>query len=90
MSVEEFLPDYEGILILLTGPQSNETVVLKCNCGKKGFETKITANTQGTFIAAVQTHVKGKKSGTFEFELKAQSCKMGMQLPWGKGADKLQ
>jgi len=90
LSVEELMPDYGGILILLSGLQSNEAVVLKCNCGKNGHETKGTANTQGTFIAAIETGVKGKQSGTFEFELKAQSCKIGMQIPWGKGADKLQ
>jgi hypothetical protein len=90
LSVEELMIDYEGILILLKGLQSNEAIVLKCNCGKKGHETKGTADAQGTFIAAVDTRVKGKQSGTFEFELKAQSCKIGMQVPWGKGADKLQ
>jgi len=36
LSVEELLLDYEGILILLTGLQPNEAIVLKCNCGKKG------------------------------------------------------
>ena len=90
LAVEEILPAYAGILIQLSGLQSNEAVVLKCNCGKKGHETKATASDKGLFIAAVATGVRGKQSGTFEFELRAQSCKIGMQIPWGNGAEKFQ
>jgi hypothetical protein len=90
LSVEEIIPAYAGILIHLSGLQSNETVVLKCNCGKKGYETKGTADEKGIFKAAVETGVKGKQSGTFEFELKAQSCKVGMQIPWGRATEKFQ
>ena len=90
LSVVEIIPAYAGILITLSGLQSNEAVVLKCNCGNKGYETKGTADEKGIFKAAVQTGVKGKQSGTLEFELKAQSCKVGMQIPWGKGAEKFQ
>jgi len=90
LAVEEILPAYAGILIQLSGLQSNEAVVLKCNCGKKGHETKAAANKEGRFIAAVATAIKGKQSGTFEFELKAQSCQIGMQIPWGTGTEKFQ
>jgi hypothetical protein len=90
LSVEEIIPVYLGILLRVSGLQSNEAVVLKCNCGRKGHETKGTADDKGVFNAAVETGVKGKQSGTFEFELKAESCKIGMQIPWGKGSEKFQ
>ena len=90
LSVAELIPNYAGILIEVSGLQPNEALKLDYGSDKKMRKTKDKADDKGTFRAAVSTGIKGQVSGTFEFELVAQSCRIGVELPWGEGSDKFQ
>jgi hypothetical protein len=90
LNVEELLPNYAAVLITVTGLQPNETVDVDYKSEKKGGKLKDTANAKGIYAVAVGTGIKGKLAGTLEFNATAQSCKIGIEVPWGVGSMKRQ
>ena len=90
LSVEELIPSYAGVLVVVSGLQPNEALVMECGCEKKVRKINDTADAQGIYRVAASTGVKGKRSGIFELKVMAQSCKIGIELPWGQGSERLQ
>ncbi|MFZ3215121.1 MAG: hypothetical protein WA192_03590 [Candidatus Acidiferrales bacterium] len=90
LSVVQLIPSYAGVLIIVSGLQPNEALVTEYGSEKKMRKTKDAADAKGTFRAAASTGIKGKRTGIFEFNVIAQSCKIAVELPWGRGSDKFQ
>jgi hypothetical protein len=90
LNVEEIMLNFAAVLITVTGLQPNETVEATYKSEKKGGKLKDVADAKGTYSAAVATGVKGKSAGIFEFQVAAQSCKIGIEFPWGEGSMKAQ
>jgi hypothetical protein len=90
LSVEELIPSYAGVLVVVSGLQPNEALVMECGCEKKVRKKNDTADAKGIYRVAASTGIKGKRSGIFELKVMAQSCKIGIELPWGQGSEKFQ
>ena len=86
LSVVETAPYYFGVLIRVTGFQPEEELTIETRSGKEGAQSKAKADTQGSYNAGLLPFVKGKRSGKASFVVKGQSCKIGIEFPWGDGS----
>jgi hypothetical protein len=83
LSVEQIIPDYAAVLITVSGLQPNEALVIAYGSEKKVRKTRDAADAKETRLVAVSTVIKGRPSGIFQFKVLAQSCEIGIELPWG-------
>lgn len=90
LSAIELAPHYTGVQILVTGLRPNEAVNVETQSENEGGQVKGVANADGVYNAAVFPAVKGKDSGKARFAVNAQSCKVGIEFPWGQGTQKFQ
>ena len=83
-------PYYLGIFIGVTGLQANEELEIDQSSENEGASTKAKADDQGKYNAGMFPLVKGKRQGTARFLVKAKSCSIGIEFPWGEGSQQYQ
>jgi hypothetical protein len=82
--------NYYGVFIGITGLQPGEDLVIDTHSDSEGGGRKGKATDQGTYDSALFPFVKGKRSGRVRFNVKANSCNVSVELPWGEGSYELQ
>lgn len=82
--------NYLGLFISITGFQPGEDVVVETDSEGERGESKSKASNQGAYNSALFPAVKGKTAGRLRFYAIAESCKVGVELPWGEGSYKIQ
>jgi len=90
LSLIETAPYYSGVLIRITGFKSEEALSIEQQSESEGGQSKGKADSQGSYSAALFPVVKGKRSGKARFVVNGQSCKIGIDFPWGEGSYRYQ
>jgi hypothetical protein len=83
-------PYYSGVHIKVNGLHTNEDLVINQQSEGESAQTKAKADDQGNYNVLLLPVVKGKRSGKARFNIEANSCKIGIEFPWGDGRYKLQ
>jgi len=86
LSLIETAPYYSGVLIRITGFKPEEELAIEQRSENEGGQSKGNADKQGSYNAAIFPSVKGKRSGKARFAVNGQSCKIGVDFPWGEGS----
>lgn len=86
LSLIETGPFYIGVLIKLTGFQSDEELTIDMRSENEGGESKAKADAGGTYNAGIFPSMKGKRSGKARFVASGRFCKIGIEFPWGQGS----
>jgi len=73
-----------------TGFAAGEEVAISCKCKKNELQTRAKADPQGSWEAALVPVETGKQSGTTPMEFVGRTCRLGLDLVWGKDALKYQ
>lgn len=82
--------NYLGLFISITGFQPGEDVAVETDSEGERGELKSKATNEGAYNSALFPAVKGKSSGRLRFNVTGESCKIGVELPWGEGSYKVQ
>jgi hypothetical protein len=86
LSAIETGPYYFGVLMRLSGLQPDEEFTIDQRSENEGGQSKVKADAQGMYSAALFPFVKGKRSGKARFVVSGKSCKIGIEFPWGEGS----
>jgi hypothetical protein len=86
LSATMMSPNYFGVLVVVTGLQSNEEFQVDQQSGGERAQTKATAADDGTYRVLLFPFVKGQTSGKLRFNIKAKACAVGVEVPWGAGS----
>lgn len=78
--------NYSAVFIVVTGLQPKEEFQVVQKSGNEGGQTKLTADTDGTYRTLVLPAVKGQAFGKLQFTATAKSCTLGLEVPWGQGS----
>jgi len=83
-------PNYLGLFIGISGLKPNEELVVDQRSEGEGGQTKAKADNEGNYNALQLPSVQGKRSGKARFNVASESCKIGIEFPWGDGSYKYQ
>lgn len=86
----ETAPYYVAMFIGIRGLQPNEEFEVNKSSENEGARSTAKADSQGRYNVGLFPVVKGKKRGTARFLVKAKSCNIGIEFPWGEGTQEYQ
>ena len=69
-----------------TGFAAGEEVAISCKCKKNQVQTRVKADPQGSWETVLAPVEPGKQSGTTPIEFVGRTCRLGLDLVWGKDA----
>ena len=75
-----------------TGFTAGEQVAISCKCKKNELQAqaKAAADAQGTWVILIAANEARERSGTTPLEFIGRTCRLGLDLVWGKSALKIQ
>jgi len=79
-------PNYFVVQIVASGLQPKEEFQVESQSGNERGQSKATAADDGSYRTVVLPFVKGQSSGKLRFDMKAKSCSVGLEVPWGQGS----
>lgn len=78
--------NYSAVFVVVTGLQPKEEFQVVQKSGNEGGQTKLTADSDGTYRTLVFPAVKGQAFGKLQFTATAKSCTVGLEIPWEQGS----
>jgi hypothetical protein len=90
LSAEMEGPNYAAVLFVGSGFRPEEQLTVATRSENEGGDSKAVAGADGSYRSLIFPFVKGKASGKVRFEIRANSCKVALELPWGQGSYQLQ